>query len=57
VAALAAYYSAARGEARVPVDVTERRHVRPIQGAGPGQVTYREERTLVVEPSPWTRQG
>ncbi|MCL6431773.1 MAG: NFACT family protein [Anaerolineae bacterium] len=57
VAALAAYYSAARDEARVPVDVAERRHVRPIRGAGPGQVTYREERTLVVEPSPWPRQG
>ncbi len=56
-AALAAYYSAARREARVPVDVTERRHVRPIRGAGPGQVTYREERTLVVEPSPWLQQS
>ena len=57
VAALAAYYSAARDEPRVPVDVTERRHVRPIRGAGPGQVTYREERTLVVEPSPWRSEG
>lgn len=52
VAALAAYYSAARGEPRVQVDVTERRHVRPIPGAGPGQVTYRGERTLVVTPAP-----
>ncbi len=48
VAALAAHYSTARGEARVPVDVTERRYVRPIPGAGPGQVTYRNERTLTV---------
>ena len=53
VAALAAYYSAARNEARVPVDVTERRHVRAIPGAGPGQVTYRHERTLVVAPADW----
>lgn len=53
VAALAAYYSAARGESRVPVDVTERRHVRPIPKAGPGQVTYRGERTLSVGPAGW----
>ncbi|MGQ9683972.1 MAG: Rqc2 family fibronectin-binding protein [Anaerolineae bacterium] len=52
-AALAAYYSAARQETRVLVDVTERRHVRPIAGAGPGQVTYRQERTVEVAPSPW----
>ncbi len=53
-AALAAHYSAARGESRVPVDVAERRYVRPIPGAGPGQVTYRNERTLVVAPADWT---
>lgn len=53
VAALTAYYSAARGESRVPVDVTERRHVRPIPKAGPGQVTYRGERTLSVAPAGW----
>ena len=49
-AALAARYSAARSEPRVQVDYTERRHVRPIRGAGPGMVTYREEQTLVVSP-------
>jgi len=49
-AQLAAYYSAAREERRVQVDYTERRYVRPIRGAGPGMVTYREERTLLVEP-------
>lgn len=53
VAALAAYYSAARNEQRVTVDVTERRYVRPIPGAGPGQVTYRGEKTLVVTPADW----
>ncbi len=50
-AGLAAYYSAARGKATVAVDVTERRYVRPIPGAGPGQVTYRNERTLTVAPA------
>lgn len=49
-ASLAAYYSKGRGATRVPVDVTERRHVRKIKGAGPGMVTYRNETTLNVEP-------
>jgi predicted ribosome quality control (RQC) complex YloA/Tae2 family protein len=49
-ASLAAFYSQARDEAQVPVDVTERRHVRRISGARPGLVTYRNERTLQVKP-------
>lgn len=49
-ARLAAYYSAARGDASVEVDVTQRRHVRPIRGGKPGMVTYRNERTLSVPP-------
>lgn len=49
-AALAAYYSDGRGATRVPVDVTERRHVRRIPGAGPGMVTYRNERTIQARP-------
>jgi predicted ribosome quality control (RQC) complex YloA/Tae2 family protein len=49
-AALAAYYSAGRAAARVPVDVTARRHVRRMRGGRPGQVTYSHERTLVVWP-------
>lgn len=53
VAALAAWYSAARNESKVAVDVTERRYVRPIPGGGPGQVTYRNERTLTVAPADW----
>jgi predicted ribosome quality control (RQC) complex YloA/Tae2 family protein len=32
------------------VDITERRYVRKIKGAGPGMVTYRNERTVSVEP-------
>lgn len=47
-AELAAYYSAARGEGRVLVAYTERRYVRPIRGAGPGMVTYRNEETIAV---------
>ena len=49
-ASIAAFLSAARDDALVDVDVTARRRVRPIRGAGPGQVTYRGERTLRVAP-------
>ena len=49
-AALAAWFSAQRGERRVAVDVTRRRHVRRMRGAGPGMVSYRNERTLRVRP-------
>jgi predicted ribosome quality control (RQC) complex YloA/Tae2 family protein len=49
-AAIAAYYSAGRHAGKVPVDVTERKHVRKVRGAPPGQVTYGHERTLVVAP-------
>lgn len=49
-AQLAAYYSAGRANTMVEVDITERRHVRPIKGAGPGMVTYRQERTISVRP-------
>ncbi len=49
-AGLAAYYSAARSSTTVDVDVTRRRYVRKIKGAGPGMVTYRNERTVAVRP-------
>ena len=49
-AELAAYYSASREAASVPVDCTLRRYVRRIKRAGPGMVTYREEKTLSVAP-------
>ncbi|MDP6348388.1 MAG: NFACT RNA binding domain-containing protein [Chloroflexota bacterium] len=56
VAGIAAHYGASSADAAVEVDVTERRNVRPIRGAGPGQVTYRGERTLRVPPyDPSTR--
>jgi predicted ribosome quality control (RQC) complex YloA/Tae2 family protein len=50
-AAVAAYYSAGRHAAKVPVDVTRRKHVRKVRGGSPGQVTYTHERTLMVAPA------
>jgi len=50
-AALAAYFSAGRNATSVEVDATARRYVRKIKGAGPGMVTYRNERTLNVRPT------
>ncbi len=49
-AGLAAYYSAARANGRVLVDVTERRHVHKIKGGKPGMVTYRNELPLEATP-------
>jgi predicted ribosome quality control (RQC) complex YloA/Tae2 family protein len=49
-AGLAAYYSAARRDTAVEVDVTERRYVRTIKGGKPGMVTYQNEETLTVHP-------
>lgn len=47
-ASLAAWYSQSRDSGSVDVDVTQRRHVRKIKGAGPGMVTYRNEYTILV---------
>lgn len=49
-AELAAYYSGGRESTSVDVDVTQRRYVRKIKGAGPGMVIYRNESTLSVHP-------
>jgi predicted ribosome quality control (RQC) complex YloA/Tae2 family protein len=49
-AGLAAYYSKARGEKRVDVSYTLKKHVRPIKGAPPGLVTIRQEKTARVAP-------
>jgi predicted ribosome quality control (RQC) complex YloA/Tae2 family protein len=49
-ARVAAYYSAARGSGKVPVDVPSRRSVRWVRGGRPGQVHYTDERTLLVIP-------
>jgi predicted ribosome quality control (RQC) complex YloA/Tae2 family protein len=49
-AATAAAYSKARNEPQVDVVYTEKRHVRPVPGAPPGLVTYRNERVIRVAP-------
>jgi predicted ribosome quality control (RQC) complex YloA/Tae2 family protein len=49
-AGLAAGYSKLRGDAQVDVVYTERKFVRRIPNAPPGQVTYKHERTIRVEP-------
>lgn len=49
-ASLAAYYSSARGSPQADVVATERRFVKRAAGGRPGQVTYRNEQTLRVEP-------
>ncbi|MEW6398771.1 MAG: NFACT RNA binding domain-containing protein [Bacillota bacterium] len=51
-AAVAAHFSDARRSAKADVDWTLRKHVRRRPGGGPGQVLYREEHTLLVEPAP-----
>ena len=50
-AEIAAYYSGARSETRVLVDVTRRKYVRKIKGGKPGMVTYRHESPVEVTPA------
>jgi predicted ribosome quality control (RQC) complex YloA/Tae2 family protein len=50
-AALAAYYSSARHEAHVLVDVTQRKYVHKVKGGKPGMVTYRNESPVEVVPA------
>jgi predicted ribosome quality control (RQC) complex YloA/Tae2 family protein len=53
-AALAAYYSARRGEAGVDVEVARRNQVRRVRGGPAGLVTYNAERAVRVAPqAPW----
>ena len=47
---LAAYYSKARESSKVPVDYTERRHVKKPAGAKPGFVIFFEQKTVMAEP-------
>ncbi len=49
-AAVAAYFSKARGSALVPVMVAERKYVRKAKGAPPGAVTVEREDVVLVEP-------
>ena len=50
VAAVAAYYSKRRQEARVQVNYTRVKYVKAIKGAGPGMVAYRNESSVLVRP-------
>lgn len=50
-AELAARFSAAQHEKSAPVDYTWRRNVRRLKGGKPGQVVYRGQKTIVVQPS------
>ncbi|KAF0197994.1 MAG: fibronectin-binding A domain protein [Bacillota bacterium] len=45
---LAAYYSSQRSSALVPVDYTERKHVKRPNGAKPGFVIYENQQTIYV---------
>lgn len=51
-AGLAAYFSKARGEASVEVELSRRSLVRRVPGGPAGLVTYRSERALRVAPRP-----
>ncbi len=51
-AALAAYYSQARGSSTVPVDYTHVRNVKKPGGAKPGMVIYENQYTLYIDPDP-----
>jgi predicted ribosome quality control (RQC) complex YloA/Tae2 family protein len=50
-ARLAAYFSQARTSSLVPVQVTERKYVRPLKGGAPGAVRLDREDVLLVEPA------
>ncbi|HWR29223.1 MAG TPA: NFACT family protein, partial [Negativicutes bacterium] len=47
---IAAWFSKARESANVPVDYTERRHVKKPSGAKPGFVIYEKQKTLWATP-------
>jgi predicted ribosome quality control (RQC) complex YloA/Tae2 family protein len=49
-AAIAAYYSGARGAKMVPVAYTLKKHVRKPRGAAPGSVVMEREEVIMVEP-------
>jgi predicted ribosome quality control (RQC) complex YloA/Tae2 family protein len=51
-AALAAYFSKARGSSTVPVDYTHVRNVKKPSGAKPGMVIYENQWTLYIDPTP-----
>ena len=50
-ACLAAFYSKAKNSSNVPVDYTEKKHLRKPKGAKPGMVIYENHNTVYVTPS------
>jgi predicted ribosome quality control (RQC) complex YloA/Tae2 family protein len=51
-AQLAAYYSRARGQVKVPVEYALRKYLRKPKGAAPGAVLVTQEKTILVRPDP-----
>lgn len=51
-AQLAAWFSKARHSSQVPVDYTQRKHVKKPRGAKPGFVIYEQQKTIYVNPGP-----
>jgi len=49
-AVIAAYYSAARFDGKVPVDYTLVKNVKKPSGSLPGMVIYTDYRTIIVSP-------
>ena len=49
---LAVYFSKACGSSKVPVDYTEKRHLRKPTGAPPGFVLYEQYQTIIIDPDP-----
>jgi predicted ribosome quality control (RQC) complex YloA/Tae2 family protein len=49
---LAAWFSQARNSTKIPVDYTERRHVKKPAGSRPGFVLYQPFQTVTVTPDP-----
>ena len=50
-AAIAAYYSAARSDGKVPVDYTHIKNVKKPPGARPGMVIYTDYKTIPATPN------
>jgi len=51
-AALAAYYSQARGQGKVEVAYTFRKYLKRAKGARPGKVLLTHEKAILVSPDP-----
>ncbi len=49
-AQIAAYYSRARGQVKVPVDYALRKYLRKPRAAAPGAVLLTQEKTIIVRP-------